>query len=71
MDSAPKLESEPAELIRPADLRHELRTPLNQIIGYSEMLLEDASPGTESDLRLELERIHSSDFARNRRSRVS
>jgi adenylate cyclase len=27
-----------------AHLRHELRTPLNHIIGYAEMLLEDAGP---------------------------
>ena len=27
-----------------ANLRHELRTPLNALIGYSEMLLEDAAP---------------------------
>lgn len=25
-----------------ANLRHELRTPINAIIGYSEMLIEDA-----------------------------
>jgi len=25
-----------------ANMRHELRTPVNAIIGYSEMLLEDA-----------------------------
>jgi CheY-like chemotaxis protein/predicted Ser/Thr protein kinase len=30
-----------------SDLRHDLRTPINQIVGYCEMLLEDASePGT-------------------------
>ena len=28
-----------------AHLRHELRTPLNHIIGYSEMLLEEAAEG--------------------------
>ena len=28
-----------------AELRHELRTPLNLIIGYGEMLLEDAESG--------------------------
>ncbi len=37
--------SDPAAL---AHLRHELRTPLNHIIGYAEMLLEDA--GAENEL---------------------
>jgi CheY-like chemotaxis protein len=35
-----------------AELRHELRTPLNLIIGYCEMLLEDA---TEQEQRVALE----------------
>ena len=30
------------------NLRHDLRTPLNGIIGYSEMLLEDAEDGNLS-----------------------
>jgi len=30
------------EPLSPAKLRHELRTPLNHIVGYSEMLLEEA-----------------------------
>jgi hypothetical protein len=30
-----------------AELRHELRTPFNAILGYSELILEDA----ESELR--------------------
>ena len=30
-----------------AQLRHDLRTPLNQIIGYSEMLLEDSEAASE------------------------
>ena len=35
-----------------AHLRHELRTPLNHIIGYGEMLVEDAGrPELEPDLR--------------------
>jgi CheY-like chemotaxis protein len=37
-----------------AELRHELRTPLNLIIGYSEMLLEDAET---DDRRAALERV--------------
>jgi CheY-like chemotaxis protein len=32
-----------------AELRHELRTPLNLIIGYCEMLLEDASDSAQRD----------------------
>lgn len=35
-----------------ADLGHDLRTPLNAIIGYSEMLIEDASADTAADVRL-------------------
>jgi class 3 adenylate cyclase len=44
--------SDPASL---AHLRHELRTPLNHILGYSEMLLEDA--GEASDLAEELQAV--------------
>jgi class 3 adenylate cyclase/AmiR/NasT family two-component response regulator len=38
-----------------AHLRHELRTPLNHILGYSEMLLEDA--GEAGDLARELQAV--------------
>jgi class 3 adenylate cyclase len=38
-----------------AHLRHELRTPLNHVLGYSEMLLEDAGDG--SPLALELQQV--------------
>ena len=40
-----------------AQLRHDLRTPVNHIIGYSEMLIEDAS-GSGSDIS-DLKKIHS------------
>src|SRR5688500_3023577 len=39
-------------------LRHELRTPLNHVIGYAEMLLEDAEEGGKEDLARDLRRIH-------------
>jgi adenylate cyclase len=39
-------------------LRHELHTPLNHIIGYSEMLLEDAGEGPISGLERGLRTVH-------------
>jgi eukaryotic-like serine/threonine-protein kinase len=38
-------------------LRHELRTPLNQIIGYSEMLQEDAEDQGLADFAADLKKI--------------
>jgi len=40
-----------------AQLRHELRTPLNQIIGYSEMLEEDASSQSRDSFSSDLRKI--------------
>jgi len=42
-----------------ANLRHELRTPLNAIIGYSEMLLEDATEHGPEGFIPDLEKIRS------------
>src|SRR5258706_3849850 len=41
-----------------SNLRHELRTPLNQIIGYTEMLLEEAQDRNQADFIPDLQRIH-------------
>jgi serine phosphatase RsbU (regulator of sigma subunit) len=41
-----------------AHLRHELRTPLNHIIGYSELLLEEADDVKSAGVEAGLERIH-------------
>jgi CheY-like chemotaxis protein len=38
-----------------AELRHDLRTPLNHVIGYSEMLLEDAADPALAERRAGLE----------------
>jgi len=38
-------------------LRHELRTPINQIIGYSEMLQEDAEDAGHKELSDDLGKI--------------
>lgn len=40
-----------------ATLRHDLRTPLNQIIGYSELLQEDAEENGQTSVRDDLARI--------------
>ena len=37
-----------------SELRHELRTPINQIVGYCEMLLEDAEAAEHAPRRLAL-----------------
>jgi signal transduction histidine kinase len=42
-----------------AKMSHELRTPLNAVIGYSEMLLEDAEPAGNSQNVTDLKRINS------------
>lgn len=42
-----------------AQLRHDLRTPINHIIGYSEMLLEDAEEVGNESIAADLKRIHS------------
>src|SRR5262245_18338382 len=39
-------------------LKHELRTPLNRIIGYCEMLTEEAQDASLTNLLPDLERIH-------------
>jgi class 3 adenylate cyclase len=40
-----------------ARLRHELRTPLNHIIGYGELLCDEAGEGPNAALRPELEEV--------------
>lgn len=43
-----------------ANLRHELRTPIYTVIGYSEILLEDATETAQEDLIADLQKIHAS-----------
>src|SRR5262249_45514985 len=41
-----------------ANMSHELRTPLNHVIGYSEMLQEEAEDLGQADFLPDLQRIH-------------
>ncbi|HXH84187.1 MAG TPA: histidine kinase dimerization/phospho-acceptor domain-containing protein, partial [Candidatus Tectomicrobia bacterium] len=41
-----------------AQLRHDLRTPLNHVIGYAEMLLEEASEAGDADVAARLRTLH-------------
>ncbi|QDU63458.1 Adenylate cyclase [Planctomycetes bacterium Pan216] len=43
-----------------ANLRHELRTPINAIIGYSEMLIEDAESASDESFSGDVRKIHNS-----------
>ena len=53
------LESDLTQRILLSNMRHELRTPLIGIIGYSEMLIEDAEDLKQEDFIPDLQKIHS------------
>jgi PAS domain S-box-containing protein len=45
-----------------ANMSHELRTPLNAVIGFSEILMEDASSDTYKHFLPDLKKIHQSGY---------
>ena len=51
-------EDEQNQALSPANVRHTLRTPLNHIIGYSEMLLEEADERGLVAFTADLQKIH-------------
>jgi class 3 adenylate cyclase len=55
--SPPSSKTETLAPVRLTKLRHDLRTPINHIIGYSEILLEDAGGSAPPAFIADLERI--------------
>ena len=45
--------NEPLSREAASELRHELRTPVNHILGYAEMLREDATDGSADAARID------------------
>ncbi|HEV3052220.1 MAG TPA: histidine kinase dimerization/phospho-acceptor domain-containing protein [Longimicrobium sp.] len=46
----------------PPELLHELRTPLTQIIGYSEMLMEQAAEAGHEDYLPDLRKVNAAGY---------
>ncbi|MEP6604113.1 MAG: SpoIIE family protein phosphatase [Spartobacteria bacterium] len=59
MTDGPRPTSERAPHELPAGLLHDLRTPLNHIIGYTEMLIEQAQEQGQDDFIPDLRKTHS------------
>lgn len=51
-------ESERTRRAQLSKLRHDLRTPINAILGYSEILMEDAQDRADTAILPDLEKIH-------------
>jgi signal transduction histidine kinase len=62
MKIIPSMVRTPATHPLPAILIHDLRTPLSQIIGYSEMMIEQAEDSGSGDIVAHLEKIRSAGY---------
>ncbi len=55
----PDYDTAPETFVLPASLLHDLRTPLNQIIGYSELLLEQAKDDGQNAIVPDISKVRS------------
>ena len=60
--TSPVPEGEAARHPLPPELIHELRTPLTQIIGYSEMLIEQAQEAGDDHYVADLRKVHAAGY---------
>lgn len=62
MKIPPQASSAGSGTFRLAKVRHALRTPINHIIGYAEILKEEAGDNLSATFQIDLDRIHGSGY---------
>lgn len=62
MQTLPQVSATGSSTLRLAKIRHALRTPINHIIGYTEIIKEEAGDNLATTFHIDLDRIHGSGY---------